>query len=248
MTLNKLYIYLLPALLPVFSDAQIVHDTVIISEDSTVIEGTYQPADSTTNATQAVEPPVYRDRKFDGSFKEKYTGPEYQYDTKPSKKKWRNGVAEWLSEWAIIITRVLAFCIIGFVVYLIVRAILNKESMWIFGRARKAISIHDINEENIHQMDFSQLIEETKKQENYRLAVRYYFLWLLKKLSAREIIDWHRDKTNSDYLYEINNAALRKDFEYLTYVYDYSWYGEFPLDDRAFAKAEKAFQKTFNTI
>lgn len=262
MTLNKLYIYLLLALLPAASAAQVVHDTVVIEDDITITEETYDDVDVTKVATEITPPPAYRDRNFDDSFKEKYTGEEYQYETKPHIKTSWDRFLEWLANllsnlfsfgnsdtgWGIVLIRILAFGVIGFVVYLIVRAILNKEGMWIFGRARKNIDTQTITEENIHQMDFRQLIEDTKSNGNYRLAVRYYFLWLLKRLSAREIIDWHRDKTNSDYLYEIKNDGLRKDFEYLSYVYDYSWYGEFPLDDRAFAKAEKAFQKTFNTI
>ena len=262
MTLNKFYIYLLLFLIPELTGAQTVQDTVMFTEEVTVNEENYEDIDTAKVASQPVAPAVYREREFSESFKEKYTGEEFTYERKPRVKNQWDRFLEWLSNlldnifsfgnsdsgWDVVVVRILAFAVIGFVVYLIVRAILNKEGIWIFGRARKNIDIRDITEDNIHQMDFNRLIEETKKSGNYRLAVRYYFLWLLKKLSAREIIDWHRDKTNSDYLYEINNVALRKDFEYLSYVYDYSWYGEFPLDDRAFAKAEKAFQKTFNTI
>ncbi|PZR21208.1 MAG: DUF4129 domain-containing protein, partial [Flavobacterium psychrophilum] len=147
-----------------------------------------------------------------------------------------------------IFMRILAFLLIGFVVYMIVRIILKKENMWIFGRSSKKIQSNDITIENIHELDFNKLTEETKNEGNYRLAIRYYYLWVLKKLSSREIIDWHWDKTNSDYLYEIKDNTLRKDFEYLSYLYDYSWYGEFPIDSDAFIKAEKAFRKTLNTI
>ncbi|HYD92064.1 MAG TPA: DUF4129 domain-containing protein, partial [Flavobacterium sp.] len=199
MTLNKLYIYLLLALLPVVSAGQIVHDTVVIEDDITITEETYNDIDVTKAATEIAPPPTYRDRTFNESFKEKYTDKEYQYETKPHVKTRWDRFLEWLanllsylfsfgnsnSGWGIVLIRILLFAVIGFVVYLIVRAILNKEGMWIFGRARKNIDTQTITEVNIHQMDFRQLIEETKSNGNYRLAVRYYFLWLLKRLSAR---------------------------------------------------------------
>lgn len=264
MTLNKLIIYLL--LFVSFHStvsAKAEQDTVAVTE--TFIETIDT---STTDANEPTvevrEPLIYKDRKFTKNFKDKYTGSDFTYETKTKAKSQWERFTEWLRRLIddifsigdktlgtsafTIFMRVIAALIIGFVIYMIVRALLNKEGMWIFSRSRKKISVQDINDEDIHQMDFSQLTESTKRAGDYKLAVRYYYLWLLKKLSANDIIDWHWDKTNRDYLNEIKNSTLKKDFEYLSYVYDYSWYGDFPLDEAAFLKAEKAFKKTLNTL
>ena len=207
---------------------------------------------------------VFKEKSFAPGFQEKYNGNEFIYQKKAAGKSQWERFVEWLSRLLddiftfgedaqaaplyVIIVRVIAGLIILFVIYLIVRAILNKEGMWIFGRQRKSIRTEDAMAENIHEMDFGQLVSETKAANNYRLTIRYYYLWLLKKMAAREIIDWHWEKTNSDYIYEIKDSGLKKDFEYLSYLYDYSWYGEFTLDEAAFEKAEKAFRKTLNTL
>lgn len=203
--------------------------------------------------------------RFEEGFKEKYRDSDFEYEKKSRGESIWDRFKKWLGEvfddifsfgrgvenapaYAIIIRIFLALVLLG-VVYLIVKALINKEgSLWIFGKSAKNIAVHDITEENIHEMDFRTMIDKTRSSGEYRLGVRYYYLWLLKKLSAREIIDWHPDKTNTDYLYEIKNDAMRKDFEYLSYIYDYSWYGEFEIDSTAFAKAEKAFLKTINTL
>lgn len=206
----------------------------------------------------------FRECKFERSFKENYTGDDFVYERKSAGLSQWDRFLQWLgrilrdiftfssesgaSRVIVVIIRVAAICIILFVVYLIVRAILNKEGIWIFGRSRKNIQVDDATAENIHVMDFGKLVNETKDTGNYRLAIRYYYLWLLKKLSVREIIDWDWDKTNSDYLYEIQDIMLKKDFQYLSYLYDYSWYGEFSLDADEFSRAERAFQKTLNTL
>jgi len=206
--------------------------------------------------------PVYTSRSFKPDFKKKYEDEDFVYVEKEAKKSLWQRFIDWLFSgsskkqnranytWLGYLFRIAAFIIIGVVVYLIVRMILNKQGMWIFGRSRGKIGpdIEDDIAVNIHETDFKQLIEDTKATGNYRLALRYYYLWVLKMLSYREIIAWDRDKTNSDYLYEIKDNGLRRDFEYLSYVYDHSWYGDFPIDERAFAKAERSFKKTLNTL
>jgi hypothetical protein len=215
-------------------------------------------------AAPATDTAFYKERKFEPDFQKNYDDANFKYEIKATGTSQWERFKAWLyrilselfstgdkvqgSSWTTIAIRVIAIAVILFVVYLIVKAILNKESVWIFGRSRKNITVNDITEEDIRQMNFGQMIEETKKENNYRLAIRYYYLWLLKRLANREIIDWHWEKTNGDYLYEIKDNNLRKDFEYLSYVYEYSWYGDFPIDEAAFSKAEKAFQKTLNTL
>jgi len=214
--------------------------------------------------TTALDTLFYNDTKFDRDFQEKYSGSDFKYEEKVVAVSQWDRFWDWVARFIrdiftfgdaskaasalVIIVRVVAVLIILFITYLIVRSILNKESMWIFGKRSRKISVQDVTEQDIHVMDFDKLITETRHSGNYRLAVRYYYLWLLKKLSVKDVIDWHFDKTNSDYLYEIKDANLKRDFEYLSYLYDYSWYGEFPLDEAAFAKAENAFHKTFNTL
>ncbi|WP_159799755.1 DUF4129 domain-containing protein [Flavobacterium sp. MK4S-17] len=228
-----------------------------------------QPITDSVQPTETVYP-VYTDsvyyskREFTPGFKEKYNDTDFVYENKAKVTSLWERFKTWLGNllndifsfgdntqrtpWFAVVVRLLAGLIILFVVYLIVKALLNKEGMWIFAKSGKKINIQELTEEDIKTTDFGKLVEETKANGNYRLGIRYYYLWLLKKLALREIIDWHWDKTNTDYLYEIKDSSLRKDFEYLSYVYDHSWYGEFEIDESAFAKAEKAFRKTINSI
>ena len=92
-------------------------------------------------------------------------------------------------------------------------------------------------------MDFYSSITKAKKENNWRLATRYYYLWLLKSFSDKDIIEWDIEKTNADYLNEISNLELKKEFQFLSYVYEYSWYGEFDLTKTDFERTETTFQK-----
>ena len=108
--------------------------------------------------------------------------------------------------------------------------------------------LSEMVEENIHTIDFKEIIQQSKSNKEYRLTIRYYYLWLLKSLSDKEIIEWDIEKTNSDYLYEIKNSAIKSQFEYVSYLYNYIWYGEFELDEVTFIKAKKAFDNLINSL
>jgi len=97
-------------------------------------------------------------------------------------------------------------------------------------------------------VDFEKLIQKSLELDEKRLSVRYYYLWLLKKMSEKHIIDWDLEKTNTDYLYEIKNQAQKEEFAYLSYLYNNIWYGEFELDDTTFVKTKNAFEKSIKTI
>jgi len=135
------------------------------------------------------------------------------------------------------------------VIYFIFRAVVNKEGNWVFGKSsdKNIIPVTDI-EANIHATNFKKLIAEAEDNSNYRLAVRYYYLWLLKKLSVAEIIHYDVEKTNNDYQNEIKILEVKKEFAYTSYLYNYIWYGEFDVNNEQFRKAKRAFDSFLKSI
>lgn len=97
------------------------------------------------------------------------------------------------------------------------------------------------DEDIIQNQDIEALIQNALASQNYRLAVRFYYLLTLQKLSGKQLIDWQAQKTNHDYIYEIKDRSLRNQFRRVTDLYDYIWYGNFTVDASAFAKAQSAF-------
>mgnify|MGYP006345696131 FL=1 len=203
---------------------------------------------------------AFQPRKFE-NLKEKYSDSDFNYVEKPTKvdrtawDRFWDAVGRFFSNLfdfgdgtkalsgVEILMKIIAILIILFVVYLIVKIIINKEGGWIFGKSAKKITVSEITEEDIHSLDFNTIITKAKNEKNYRLATRYYYLWLLKSFSDRNIIEWDIEKTNGDYINEISNAELKSEFQFLSYVYEYSWYGEFDLTQTDFEKTETAFLK-----
>ncbi|MCC7521643.1 MAG: DUF4129 domain-containing protein [Flavobacteriaceae bacterium] len=210
-------------------------------------------------------------RSFNNHLDDKYTAKAYDYDAdlkeyKPSLwqrfKTWLGqkfqkllselfdvedpGKAIQVIEYILKIGGIL---LIIFVLYKIIKSFLNEEGNWIFGRKSDQIDIiaHDL-EQNLMQTDFDSLISEAIRNKQFRLAIRYYYLQSLKKLTQKNKIDWHYDKTNLDYEREIENAELKNKFRYISYLYNYCWYGEFDLNEQEFKTGEQTFHNFLNNL
>lgn len=103
-------------------------------------------------------------------------------------------------------------------------------------------------EEDIHEIDFSKDIEETVTNKNYRYAIRLYYLKTLKLLSDKELIKWQKDKTNSDYVFEVTKTKFSDDFKDITKLFNYSWYGEVLFNAGTFGIAQQNFITFFDKL
>lgn len=204
-------------------------------------------------------------KTFSKDFKKKYTDPDFVYEQKtPEKGLWQRFL-EWLARlferwfhfesaessfnFVSFFVKTIAVLIIVFVIYLIVKAIIDKEGQWIFGKnANKRNLYYSDIEKNIHLLDFDKLIKESIQSGEKRVAIRYYYLWLLKVMAQNHYIEWDIEKTNSDYLYELQRPAHKEEFTYLSYLYNYIWYGEFEIDETSFSKAQNRFKNAIKTF
>lgn len=101
-----------------------------------------------------------------------------------------------------------------------------------------ADDIHDITE-----LDTEGLIERAHKANDYKLAIRLYFLDLLKKLNEHGVIVWTKDKTNRDYLSELFSKQYYFDeVRLLTLAYERIWYGEHNPTEESYHQLRTEFQ------
>jgi len=214
---------------------------------------------------------VYDTERLDGTALDKETidnfknDPDYNYQEIEPEDTWLSRIRRKLGEiWQSFIrwltggeeaTGIFA-SLLQILPYLLLAALIAV-LIWIFLKIDNARAVIQPNhkgvyigddEEILKNEDIQSLIDAALKEKNYRLAVRYYYLLTLQKLSGKELIDWQVQKTNHEYIYEIKNNDLRVQFGKLTDVYDYIWYGNFEVDEPAFAKAQLAFKKINSEI
>lgn len=149
-----------------------------------------------------------------------------------------------------IVLKALPYVIAGLVLYFIIKFFLKVNARNIIdGKKNKPIVHLSEEEELIKDKDLPKLIQKAISEGNYQLAIRYYYLLLLKKLSDKDFISWQQEKTNEDYIKELSSKKqLHSDFKKLTYLYDYVWYGEFSIDKEKFLQEESNFKNTLAKI
>ena len=191
-------------------------------------------------------------REFKEPLDEKYTDKDFQYTEEPEKEKEEISSANnaFLEGLLFFISNIFPFLLGIIIVFIILKTFLGTEiGFWNFKKNNTKVAEKLVYEdEDIHDADIDGLLQKAIQNKEYRLAIRYYYLSVLKTLSNHKLIDYHKDKTNSEYLFEIENKEARTQFSYLSYVYSYVWYGEFPIDETNFKLAEQKYQSFKNTL
>jgi cell division protein FtsL len=195
---------------------------------------------------------------FDTSYKSKYKNKAYDYSRKTKQKEPTEpinleprgsleltGVAQVIFN----IFLVLAVALILFLLYMALRNFkFNRKP------AAKPISNFDETEEEIENLEdvdsnsLYLLIEKAKKEGNYRLAIRHYFLLYLRKLQEKKVVEYHMDKTNSDYMSEIKNEGTLQQFVKVSYFFEYVWYGKKPINLETFNGLESLFNEQISLV
>lgn len=137
----------------------------------------------------------------------------------------------------------------AFIVFL-VYVILKSQSSRLFFKNKTmqdGLQMHTI-EDDIHKMDLDAMINEEIEKKHYRNAIRLLYLKLLKKLHHAELIDWKIFKTNYDYSNELYKSDYYSIFKKLSAMYEYIWYGDFPISESGFSILHSNFNSFYQRI
>jgi len=94
------------------------------------------------------------------------------------------------------------------------------------------------NGENI---DYDKLISTAVAEKNYRLAVRYQYLKILRKLHSEGLIKFKPYKTNYQYVNEIKDESIRNDFAGAAKIYEFIWYGRRNIDNDIYNQLQNEY-------
>ena len=133
-------------------------------------------------------------------------------------------------------------------IYIIVRLFAGTKATSFFNKKSKELAPLTFEEEHIEEINLEELISKALSVSDFRLAIRYMYLKVLKDLSLKNLIDWHYDKTNIDYKNELKSSSIKQLFGNASHLYDHIWYGEFSLDETGYQSALKEFDQLNKAI
>jgi len=97
-------------------------------------------------------------------------------------------------------------------------------------------------------IDFDEAIRLQMEQKQYRLAIRLLYLKVIDILRVKELIHYSKEKTNVDYLSDLQNDDLKLRFTTITSIYNHVWYGDVEIAEDQFVKFEERFQSFYTVI
>lgn len=99
------------------------------------------------------------------------------------------------------------------------------------GSISNARNVQVFDEESLLKSeDLDKLLHKAVADGDFRLAIRFDYLKILKQLSITNLIVWKQQKTNEDYYHELSDFKLKPIFKQSTLMYDCVWYGNFRVD------------------
>lgn len=218
------------------------------------------PADSLLNGDYQTKNSISQ-KKFAPNFQKKYNSKDFDYQViKPHESLWeriKRNINRILREifgdinpsaansFTVKLLRILGFIALAFLIYFLVKYLNSKSGNFFFSKKNKNLApksgeIH----ENIHEINFPELIKKYEAEKDFRFAIRYQFLSVLKALSDRNKILWMPEKTNQDYVSELKDEFSKKQFLDLAYIFDYVWYGEFTISESDYNFYKEKFLNT----
>jgi hypothetical protein len=132
---------------------------------------------------------------------------------------------------------IVAYVILGASLIFVAIKLSDADARALFFRKKKeSDGDTTLVEEDVHGIDYPSQIERAVAAGDLRLAVRLHYLRLLRDLSERGAIAWRPEKTDADYARELRDTPLRSSFERASLLFEYVWYGDFPIDRASYER------------
>lgn len=152
----------------------------------------------------------------------------------------------WVSgDTAALLLRIFFWIIIAVVIAVLLRYLLGLKRPPKNARIEKGFSsgidLESI-EEDLPEVQLEDFLQEAIDSKQFSLAVRLYYLVLLQGLTNKKLVSWQKDKTNNQYIQELEGTSLQRDFRSLTLLFERVWYGDQALDETAFEQIAPRFQ------
>ncbi len=136
---------------------------------------------------------------------------------------------------------------LAFLVFLLVKQGWLTNNKKIAGEGGKAILLEDI-EDNLHESDLARALRMALEANDYRMAIRIYYLTIIKELSSLQWIHWKRDKTNGQYVREMSDRPNFSEFRQLTIAFDRVWYSDEVIAKHHYEVLSPQFESFINSL
>jgi hypothetical protein len=150
-----------------------------------------------------------------------------------------------LGIWADILKWVFIALTVGLLAFLILKMI-NAGNLFAPKSRKISLNTDALNlealEANLETADIDPHLQKAIDNKDFTLAIRLYYLYILKELTLSNLIRWKKDKTNQHYLFELREQNHFDTFKQATLIFERVWYGNSIFDESAFNSVQPVFK------
>ena len=110
------------------------------------------------------------------------------------------------------------------------------------GAAVKPVDLDEQAPTEIPLTELQKLLRDALARNDYRAAVRIYFIFIIRDLSQKRWIELQKEKTNYHYLREMSENPLYSPFSKSVGYFEVIWYGKREIDRQTFDKIQPDFK------
>ncbi|MFD1551458.1 hypothetical protein DNU06_13350 [Putridiphycobacter roseus] len=190
-------------------------------------------------------------KKFDknkrGSSKEKAKGYESkEYTTPETNKSPSNYELPNLKIGPI--TKVIIYVVLGALLVILLYYLFINSNYKSVGKKYTPIDLEEIAPSEITTTALESMLTAAIKEENYRKAIRIYYLFIIKDLADKKWIHWEKQKTNNHYLMEMSTKKEYAHFSTAVTYFEFIWYGKRKITVAQFDIIKPHFTKLLKAL
>jgi len=114
--------------------------------------------------------------------------------------------------------------------------------------AKLTADFEELAPTQIPKSELEILLEKALANNDFREAIRIYFIFIIKDLSEKEWIRWEKKKTNFSYLIEMRSRSQYGPFNEAVSIYELVWYGNYSVNKEDFKLLEPRFKSLLNSL
>ncbi|GAA4841540.1 DUF4129 domain-containing protein [Algivirga pacifica] len=190
------------------------------------------------------------------AWEEKTVGKEYDFEVKKEEVEEEYDPADFgpffrfFLQLAPLLKGALIVLFIGLLAFLLIKMIPvyqeNKEQKVIDYEVEITDAEQLTHQLQLHKLEYS--LQQFLGTMAYRSAIRTYYLMVVKLLEENGHITWRKEKTNMDYIRELEGTALMEVFKTLTKAYENAWFGFILPTEEEFTVLSTSFDNFLQEI
>jgi len=141
----------------------------------------------------------------------------------------------------------LVLLLVSILIYALYK-IIAENKLYMFYSAPKRPTGENVAEVDMTYDNIDHKIKSSIDSGDFRMALRFMYLKALKKAGDKQFIHFHAQGTNQEYIRQMTNHPGEKDFRFLTYAYEYVWYGGFTPTPAQFESLKTQFTNLYNIL